>query len=300
MKKILSLIAILAIAALFWYFFLKPQDYQVNFKVNTFPGTVNQMVKFWESELDTVEKVVQNGEITSLTQTLRFGDSIHTYNWRVKALTDSTSKISVHIKDQDHSLMNRLTIPFSDTDFEKRSRKTLLDFNEVLTQHLDRFKVTIIGESEIPTTYAACVPLKTSQHGKAGGMMNNLSLLSQLMLTNQVSPNGPPMIEVTDWDMEKDSISYNFCFPIIRSEQLPTPAGIIYKRIHAKKALKAIYNGNYITSDRAWYALLDYAERNDIAVVPKPIEVFHNNPNTGGDELRWKAEIYLPIKDYEK
>ncbi len=300
MKKILSLIAILVVAALFWYFFLKPQDYQVNFKVNTFPGTVNQTVKFWEKELDTVKKVIQNGKITSLTQTLRFGDSIHTYNWHIKPLTDSTSKVSVNIKDVNHSFMNKLTVPFYDTDFEKRSRKTLVDFNEILGQHLDKFKVTIIGESEVPTTFAAYVPLETSQHGKAGGMMNNLSLLNQVMLVNNVEPNGPPMIEVTNWDMANDSIAYNFCYPIIRSERLPNHPEIKYKRIYAKKAIKAIYNGNYITSDRAWYALMDYAKKNDISVDPKPIEIFFNNPNTGGDQIRWKAEIYLPIKEDEK
>lgn len=299
MKKVLSIVAILAIAALFWYFFLKPQDYQVNFKVNTFPGTVNQMVKFWEKDLDTVNKVVQNGDITRLSQTLKFGDSVHIYNWYITPITDSTSNISVYIKDRNHSFMNKLTVPFADTDFEKRSRKTLLDFNGLLSEHIDRFKVKIVGESEVPTTYTAYIPLKTSQHGKAGGMMNNLSLLNQVMLSNQVQTNGPPIVEVTEWDMKNDSIAYNFCYPIIRSERLPNHPEIKYKRIFSKKALKAIYNGNYITSDRAWYALMDYAKRNGIAVEPKPIEIFYNNPNMGGDELRWKAEIYLPMVDDE-
>jgi hypothetical protein len=32
-------------------------------------------------------------------------------------------------------------------------------------------------------------------------------------------------------------------------------------------------------------------------VEPKPIEFFFNNPNMGGDALRWKAEVFLPIKE---
>ena len=72
---------------------------------------------------------------------------------------------------------------------------------------------------------------------------------------------------------------------------------IQYKQYNQVTALKAVYNGNYITSDRAWYALLDYAKQNNIAVNNNPVEVFYNNPNYGGDEMRWKAEIYMPIKE---
>ena len=105
------------------------------------------------------------------------------------------------------------------------------------------------------------------------------------------------MIEVVNWNKENDSLEYNFSYPIIRSERLPMNTDIKYKRIFAKKALKAVYNGNYITSDRAWYRLIDYAKSNNIAVDSKPIEVFFNNPNLGGNELAWKAEIYLPLKE---
>jgi effector-binding domain-containing protein len=105
------------------------------------------------------------------------------------------------------------------------------------------------------------------------------------------------MIVVNSWNREADSLDFNFCFPIVRSERLPEYPGISYKRIFSKKALKAVYNGNYITSDRAWYALLDYAHRNNIPVEETPVEVFYNNPNMGGNALTWKAEIFLPIKE---
>ena len=54
-----------------------------------------------------------------------------------------------------------------------------------------------------------------------------------------------------------------------------------------------------MTSDRAWFALLNYAQNKGIAVEEKPIEVFYNNPNMGGDELSWKTEVYMPIKKQE-
>jgi len=62
------------------------------------------------------------------------------------------------------------------------------------------------------------------------------------------------------------------------------------------KVIKATYNGNYITSDRAWYSLLQYAKNNNLEVSQHLLEIFYSNPNMGGDELDWKAEIFLPIK----
>lgn len=297
LKKIGSgFIGLLAIG-LIWYFFIKSYDYTIRFEANTFPGTINQSLKLWDQTLDTVHSIRQNGSLYRLSQQVKFGDSVHGYQWKIKPLTDSTSRVVVNIKDVDHSFMNKLTVPFSDTDFEKRSRRTVLDFMENLKEHIDKFKVTIVGEENIPTKYVAYIPIKATQFQKAGGMMKNSSYISQTLLQNQADFDGPPMIEVTQWNQETDSLEYNFCYPIIRSDRLPMNTDIQYKRIFGKKALKAIYNGNYITSDRAWYALMDYAKRQGIAVEPKPVEIFYNNPNTGGNEISWKAEIYLPLKE---
>ncbi|WP_420320530.1 GyrI-like domain-containing protein [Flagellimonas sp.] len=298
MKKVLLSILAILLLALVWYLFIKPSDYTVRFEAKTFPGAINQTIKLWDQTQDTVVSVSQEGDdIYHLTQKIKFGDSIHIYNWEMQAITDSTSKVKVNIHDENHSLANKITVPFSDTDFEKRSRKTVLDFMENLNDHVNKFKVTIVGEEEIPTKYLAYIPLKVTQFQKAGGMMKNLNYITQILLENEVQLDGSPIVQVTHWNMEKDSIEYNFGQPIIRSERLPMNTDIKYRRIFSKKALKAEYNGNYITSDRAWYALLDYAKANDIEVEPTPVEIFYNNPNFGGNELQWKAEIYMPIKE---
>lgn len=296
-KKIGFGLSGLLLIGLIWYFFIKSYDYTIRFETKTLPGTVNQSLKLWDQTLDTVQKIQQVGSLYQLTQKVQFSDSVHRYTWKINPITDSTSKVVVNIKDMEHSFMNKLQVPFSDTDFEKRSRKTVLDFMENLKDHIDKFKVTIIGEEMIPTKYVAYIPIKVTQFQKAGGMMKNSSYISQTLLQSKVDFDGPPMVEITEWNQEKDSLYYNFCYPIIRSDRLPMGTDIQYKRIFGKKALKAIYNGNYITSDRAWYALMDYAKRQGIEVEPTPVEVFFNNPNTGGDELNWKAEIYLPLKE---
>ena len=293
-KKILWAVVLSLFLALVFYLFLYPSDYKVTFEAKGLPGTINQTLKAWNNEVDG-EIISQDG-FDALEQTIKFNDSTHLYSWQFKAINDSTSTVSVYIKDLDNSVMNRLKKPFQDIPIALQSSKTVTDFYEFLNEHLERIRVTFDGESELRSTYCAYVSLKGKQSDKAKGMMQNYNLLASVMGNNNVELNGPPFVEITHWDVEKDSIAYNFCFPIIRSDKLPDHPIIKYKRIFAKKALKSTYNGNYITSDRAWYTLMKKAKDLNQEVELTPIEYFFNNPNFGGDELKWQAEIFLPIK----
>lgn len=294
-KKIIKGVLIVLILGLVAYLFIYPADYTVSFKAKGLPGTVIQTLKVWNVEIKG-EIVAQDG-VNNLKQVIKFADSTHVYNWSLKTIDDSTSSITVHIKDKKHSLINRLKKPFFEIPIEKQSAKTVNHFYDYLKEHLSEFKITFDGETELKSTYCAYVPIKGKQSDKARGMMQNYTMLANVMANNNVQLNGPPFVEITHWDIENDSINYNFCFPIVRSEKLPNHHIIKYKRIFAKKALKATYNGNYITSDRAWYTLMKKAKDLDKAIELKPLEYFYNNPNVGGDALRWKTEIYMPIKN---
>ncbi|NRB84420.1 MAG: AraC family transcriptional regulator [Winogradskyella sp.] len=293
-KKILWAVVVSLVLVFVFYLFLYPSDYKVTFEAKGLPGTINQTLKAWNNEVDG-EIISQDG-FDTLEQTIKFNDSTHLYTWQFDAIDDSTSAVTVYIKDLDNSLMNRLKKPFEDIPIALQSSKTVTDFYEFLNEHLERIRITFDGESELRSTYCAYVPLEGKQSDKAKGMMQNYNLLATVMGNNNVQLNGPPFVEITHWDVQKDSIAYNFCFPIIRSDKLPDHPIIKYKRIFAKKALKASYNGNYITSDRAWYTLIKKAKDLNKEVELTPIEYFFNNPNFGGDELKWKAEIFLPIK----
>jgi effector-binding domain-containing protein len=296
MRKFISALGVLIIGGLIWYFFLKSYDYKVTFQATANVGTINQTIKTWNTTLtDSYIEGVKGIEL--LKQEVVFGDSTHVYEWKLSALNDTITKVQVYASDRENSFSNKLKIPFTDTDFEKRTRKTLLDFTSKLKEHLGKIRVTTAGKAAFGPTYCAYVQVQTTQFGKAQGMMNNFPLLNTFLVDNNVKLNGLPFIEVTSWDMEKDSLEYNFCYPIIPSDSLPEHPLLKYKEIPAKRALKAVYNGNYITSDRAWYALLNYAESTGEEIVPLPIEVFYNNPNMGGDELLWKSEIYMPLKE---
>jgi effector-binding domain-containing protein len=296
MKKISTIIGFLTIGFLLWYFIIKPYDYLVTFKVKTTAGTINQSIKLWNTSLEN-SSPIQQENLKNLTQQIIVKDSTFNYDWSISSVNDSISKVNVYVTDIDHSFANKISIPFGTTDFEKRTQNTITDFIDKLKEHLNKIRVRVVGIDSTRTTYCAYIPMKGLQIEKARGMMQNYSLLTSVLSAENIEMNGTPFVEITNWNTQNDSIAYNFCFPVIKSDSLPIDPRIQYKQYSGVKALKASYNGNYITSDRAWYALLDYAGNNDIEIVKKPLEVFYSNPNFGGDELKWEAQIYLPIKD---
>jgi len=296
MKKISAIIGFVMAGFLLWYFIIKPYDYLVTFKVKTSAGTINQTIKLWNTSIANLNPVKQEN-IANLSQQIEVNDSIHNYKWSISSVNDSISKVNVYVTDKEHSFANRISIPFGTTDFEKRIEYSVTDFIAKLKEHLKKIKVSVAGIDTTRSTYAAYISMKGLQIEKARGMMQNYSLLTSILSAENITMNGTPFVEITNWNTQNDSIAYNFCFPVIKSDSLPVDSRIQYKQYNGAKALKATYNGNYITSDRAWYALVDYAENNDIKIDKNPLEVFYSNPNFGGDELQWKAEIFMPIKD---
>ena len=296
MKKISSIIGFILVGFLLWYLIIKPYDYLVTFKVKTSAGTINQSIKIWNTSLEN-SAPIQQENLSNLTQQINTADSTFIYQWSIRSENDSMSKVKVYVTDLDHSFANKISIPFGTTDFEKRTQNTVTDFIDKLKEHLKKIKVTVVGKDTTRSAYCAYISMKGLQIEKARGMMQNYSLLTGLLSAENIKMDGTPFIEITNWNTQNDSIYYNFCFPVIKSDSLPKDTRIQYKQYQGVKALKATYNGNYITSDRAWYRLLDYAENNNISIEKKPVEVFYSNPNFGGDVLKWKAEIYMPIKE---
>ncbi|KQC30995.1 GyrI-like domain-containing protein [Flagellimonas eckloniae] len=298
MKRKISLVLVLVLLiSLVWYLFIKPSDYLVSFNARTFPGAINQTIKHWNKSLRPYTPIQQDG-ILNLKQQLTYNDTLVEYNWEIIPINDSLSKIRVGIKDLDHSIRNKILVPFSNTVLERRSKENLINFNTLLQSHTKKFKVRVVGPDEIEPTYCAYLNVRCLQDEKAFKMMADFPFLSGFVDDNGLTKEeGVPFVEIVNWDMEKDSIEYNFCYPIIKKDSLPFNKEIKYKEFKGIKALKAIYNGNYITSDRAWYKLLDHAKNNDIEVISTPVEIFYNNPSTSGNELDWKAEIFMPLKE---
>ena len=283
---------ILMVVAL-WYV-IKPYDYTVAFKSEAGIGTINQTLKLWNVNLNHSQPMHQIG-MDELVQKIKLDGTEYVFRWKLTRANDSTTQINIGIRDPQHSLSNKMSILFNDSDFEKKVKQTVDDFILVLSSHLEKFEVQIIGKATFPTTYCAYIPIRTKQFLKGRGMMENYGVLSTFLLEHEIILNGQPIVEILSWDIETDSISFNFCFPILKQENLPVHPKVKYKEIKGLNAVKALYQGNYITSDRAWYSVLDYAKANSILLKNTPIEVFNNNPAIGGNELNWQTEIYLPI-----
>jgi len=295
MKKSLLVILALVLLPVLWYFLIKPFDYTIRVKSTASVGTINQSLKSWGNRLLQNSTVEQQESLNHLIQNITTPEHTYSYDWNLNSKNDSTTAIEIGIRSVENSFINRLKMPFSDTAFEGETKKTVLEFLAILKNHQEQFKIEIKGKKTLAASYCACVSLESKQYQKAYKMMHNFPLLNTVLEQNNIPLNGVPFIAVSDWDSETDTIVYHFCYPIIKTPALPFIKNIVYREFEGGEGIQATYNGNYITSDRAWYALLDYAEKENIEVAAKPIEFFFNNPNMGGDELRWKADIFMPL-----
>lgn len=292
------------------YLFAWPYDYKIRFQAATYPGVVGQTLQTWSLDLNrlrpsseedhphsSVERVP--GDLNEFRQIIRSGDPPveRIYRWSIDWASDSTSRVSVKVSEPGNRVGNRLRIPFAQTELETESKDHVRDFYEKLSEHLNNFRVRVEEVEELSSTYTAYIPVACRQDQKAAFMMRDYPYLTQMMIEHNIQTNGIPFVEITRWNQEEDSIHFNFCYPIIRSEKLPIGTELKYKRFFGGRALKATYNGNYIFSDRAWYALRKEAQRRGLEYEEEPVEFFFSNPNFGGDHMEWKAEIYLPIKD---
>jgi effector-binding domain-containing protein len=302
MKKIKFLVVFILLGALIWYLFFKPYDYMVRFKVKTAPGTVYSAVEDWSifnQKLDSFTyKITDKEAYTYIYETIDINEMSLDFNWNFKSLNDSITYVVVGITEKEKSLYNRLTIPFTNTNFKETSIRTIKNFKKGIEDQLEyKFKVKYAGIDTIPELAYAYIEFKNIEmRNKAEQMMKYNARLLQFVNQHELKGGNYPFLVIDNWNLNKNTIDFRFCFPIKQIDSMPTHENIKYDVLRPKKALKAIYNGNYITSDRGWFALYEYAKRHNINVENKPFEIFYDNPFYGGDELKWKAEIYLPIK----
>lgn len=300
MKKlvIIGISSFLAVS-LIWYLFIKKYDYVVTFKEKTAPGTIFQGTIDWAENLkktDSVDsKITFKQSFSSIIQELKTKDSIITFHWSYTGINDSITSVEVGVKDTKNSLLNRILLPFKANGIKQFSVSKLWDFKNSLDKHLKKHKVKIDGEVIMPEQFYAYVSIKSTLQQKAQNMIANNSYIMVFLKENNIKIIGKPIIEVVSWNIPEQKISYNFGFPIKKVDSLPLHKDIKYKSITAKKSIKATYYGNYKTSDRAWFALYDYAKRNNLKMIEKPFEIFYNNPFSGGNELEWRAEVFMPL-----
>jgi effector-binding domain-containing protein len=300
MNKIKYVSVFILVGLTVWYLFIKPNDYVITFKSNTSPGTLFKGVEDWNLANQKSDSfnftVINKKHFEFYTEHIEIDSLLLQVKWNFKGINDSVSMVKVGLLEREHSLYNRITAPFFNTKFKEKSIQLIQDFKNGLDFQLkNKFKVKIVGIDTLPELQYAyikidSVPLKL----KAKKMLENNTNLLTFLTKHNLKEGKFPFLLVEAWNLEEDIISFRYCFPILKKDSLPLNEIIKYDKIKPKPALKAIYNGNYRTSDRSWFGLYQYAKKHQIKIA-EPIEFFYNNPFNGGDELKWVSETYMSI-----
>ncbi|WP_264565589.1 hypothetical protein [Flavobacterium sp. N3904] len=298
-KVILSLSIILAVF-LIWYLFVKENDYTITFTVKAATGTVFQGVQEWSAIRFAKEKekysIVEKRNFDFIKQKMSKGKSQLEYTWEMVPVNDSVTKVNIGIKELGHSLYNKVTAPFFTTEFKEEQINKITDFKKGLEDHIKKFKVKIDGVGTSDEVYVAYISLKGVLQTKAQTMIGNDGVITSFLQTHNIKIQGRPYVEVTKWDFENETLDFNYCFPIDKNTKVIADKDVKFKMITAMKGLKATYFGNMRTSDRSWFALIDFAKKNGYVLDNKPLEHFLANPFNGGDELTWETQVIIPFE----
>ena len=296
MKRRFFLILSAAILlALGWYFLIKEGEFEVRFKAKTLPGDLIQTLAIWNKSLQPSHQL-EIDSLSSVIQQITIGDRSYRYQWNFRQEDDSTTLVEAVISQPDRSFLNKLLVPFTRQQIEEDAEQQVRTFYKITQEHLDITRVSVMGLDSVDSRFCICIPLKTRQTDKANGMMKTYNYLVDYIEKNNLEVAGKPSIDILSWSHNEGTLEYDFCFPILPSDTLPADPSFYYKSILGTRAIKAVYNGNYITSDRAWYYLYQYARDNQLKIKGFPLEVFYNNPNMGLNESLWKAEVFLPVE----
>jgi len=283
---------------LLWYFVIKNNDYAIKFETKALPGEIAYRLD--SPIFDNIE--INNSKIKSnfsqVIQEVELDVETYNLNWTFTPKNDSVTKVKVDVTNKNDSFKDRLLLLIGQDNFQEEMKKEIQFFKEALTTNLELYSVEIEGETSSSESTCACITTNSSLEQKAFEMMKTIDILSNYILDHELETQGRPRILINSWKQNTKQISFNFCFPIAKMESYPEHSLIEIKKIPSKKTLKASFHGNYMFSHYAWFHLMNYAEKNNIEVNTENIlEVFQNNPQLGGDESQWEAEIYLPLAE---
>lgn len=303
MKKIVVSIVLIILLALIGgiaYLLIRPCDYRAHFTVKTTPDIVYFNILNWDNwnrkQANSKIEITSKNPVRNVSKKVLLNDTTLIFNWEFKPLNDSITMVRVCVSDPDRKLYNRLTVPFINTPFKNSVRGNLLDIKTRLELILKTFHYEFTGYDQFEKKSCVYINLKSTPRGKARAMMENVIELNQFVRQNNLELDGNPFVLVHDWNEFKDSINFDFCFPITRTDAVPEHPEIKFKTVEGMDAIKTDFYGNYSITNITWYNLSEEANKLGYRSNHKLIEVYFNDPHSGGNELEWKAEIYLGIE----
>ncbi len=300
-KSVLRFVGVILIALGVWYFFIKGYNYQVSFVISQPQGIIYDNLNQWNDGIDyedTIVTTLEREPFSKVVQHYKFGDSTFKIKWNLKMIDPNTTKVTAKIKNEQNSIIQNLLILLPDNHFKAKSISTVKKFAESSKKVAKRYKLNDIKNGSVPAQHCLYIHVKSKASEKAPAMLNNIFYAMNYIKGNDsIQLTSHPFLEVTKWDIEKDSLEFDFCFPINKMDRYPElPSKVKIKQTEERKALMTNFNGNYELSDRAWYQLADYARYNGIKTTNLPVEIFQNDPHSATNPLEWVAEVFLPIE----
>lgn len=300
MKKIVRIAGVILLSGLIGflaYTSLKPADFVVKITAESSTGNTFQEIKAWSLMQKNLQaEIIQEDRPKLLSERLNWEGNTYETTWEIQGLNDTISEIRMLVSSENNSFVERLKMPFTQTETERDGTAMGKAFFSSLQGNLQRFKTRVEGEETSPDLFCACTRAKSFPEQKAYRMMQDYNYLSEFVEKNEITMTGFPLVKVNRFEPATNEIVFDFCFPIEKRADLPVVSDIYYREIPSFRGLKAIFNGNYLHSNRAWYTVQDYAANRNIELDLLPLEIYHDNPNFGGNELQWTTEIYIPIK----
>lgn len=308
--KRISMVTTIAFLVVFglWYFIWKPHDYNVSFSIpGTRGGVLNKIVE-WEDwyfrpTFRTIS-VIAMKPFDLLTQEVRLGDTTYHLDWKFQRKNMGQVEVEVGIVDTQHSLSHRWQILWRDSQLEEEFVANMKEVGNGLVNYQKTYQTEVIGKDRFQKINYIYTPINTTRVEKANEMIRKNYPLSKYLKENNLALHGYPFVKVNTWDTETDSLHFDFCFPILSTENLVPDVDqqIFPGTIEAiPDAIKAAFYGNYSNSHEAWFELIDYTNENGMESSSQLVEIFYNNPFDGEPEREWRAEVFVfPEKGLKK
>lgn len=300
MKKLLIGFLVLLCLGSVWYFFIKPSHYNISFESSSPPGVLYNHIYRWDryasKRIDSVNNLSFK-PFSEIQQQLFIEDTVYQYRWKIEKEKNQKTQVSVAITDNRNPLLQKLNLLLGKSSLKVSSIENVKNIGSELKILNDKFKVHSIKDTVISAQFCAYLSLESDINQKASAMLGNIPIIMGYINENNLELTGDPFLEVTSWERSSNQITFDFCFPIAASDSLPPSEEVKFKQISSYQALKAEFNGNYSISNNAWYHLIQFAEENELKIEYLPREYYLDDPHVGGDPLRWKAHILLPLRD---
>lgn len=298
-RKIFGVAVFLIVGLLIWFLFIREYDYQISFKSNIASQGVFYEVKHWDSwgENKKAVEVIDDIVFENVKQRIIDDNESFILDWSFTQVNDSVTKVVVGIISEENKLKNRFHILTGSSNRVENVKQELIRFREELYDFSKKFVVEINGEVNMPDFKYAAVQGTSKRAEKAGEMISKNDRLVSIVKKDK--KGDLPFVKIKSWDRDSDVIEFDFGFPIVeKGDSILLDSRLRTGNINPSKAIKATFYGNYKNSDQSWFAIMNYANKNNIDIVLQPLEMFYNNPMNGGNELDWKAEIFIPIKTH--